>query len=519
MLTDEGVSVSAFLDIYAENDVIIKLSCGIEGRDQPGDVHPKTIEVTGGREAGYIQDVTCDLGQAFGYISRSGTKVYVDMVIEGGALEATSDFLIYFINPETLQQKEDEYLSVPENKRKYFASRNTKDVREARIEMYKNMPDFNTQIATDYKWSNGVIKSASNNGFSQLSVEPRKLIAGIKENEEILVMLTIKNLYTEQGGEIRDVLGGYLEMPDWLVPVEGECDIITGPKGYINEPEPVPGSAGKHKYSMSGKILHSFGISGLDYKEYKCWLKINEIPAYGHQIVELQGEWLRASINYDYKARSEGILTRATSVQGCGIGKLRTCNFMLPFDERELTDQEKRVSSCYGFRYLEGDEDFHDGVDFPLDVGRTVLAVAAGEIYDIMENICVGDDCTGRGNTIIIKHSPTLYTIYSHLSSTGFPTSWQKGRRVYQGELIAKSGNTGYSTGAHLHFGIDNDDDGNGIPFDLMPGPLLDYPPEGESELNPECFLPIPEDYFKHPDVGESCKSYEEEVRRCRSQY
>lgn len=61
------------------------------------------------------------------------------------------------------------------------------------------------------------------------------------------------------------------------------------------------------------------------------------------------------------------------------------------------------------------------------------------------------------GKVVIIRHANNVYSLYGHLSQINVA----KGANVAQGDIIGKSGNTGNSSGAHLHFAISNFNDQN----------------------------------------------------------
>jgi murein DD-endopeptidase MepM/ murein hydrolase activator NlpD len=87
----------------------------------------------------------------------------------------------------------------------------------------------------------------------------------------------------------------------------------------------------------------------------------------------------------------------------------------------------------------------HNGIDFGLGVGNNIFAVRKGKVLQIGNN--------GRyayGRWIAIDHGDGLVTLYGHLSSQ----SVGKGESVDTGKVIGKSGNTGFSTGPHLHFSV-----------------------------------------------------------------
>lgn len=85
----------------------------------------------------------------------------------------------------------------------------------------------------------------------------------------------------------------------------------------------------------------------------------------------------------------------------------------------------------------------HYGVDYAVPIGTKVAAAAAGKV------IFAGNK-NGYGNVVEIQHGNGLKTLYAHLSSF----SVKAGQNVSAGQIIAKAGSTGVSTGPHLHFGL-----------------------------------------------------------------
>jgi len=91
----------------------------------------------------------------------------------------------------------------------------------------------------------------------------------------------------------------------------------------------------------------------------------------------------------------------------------------------------------------------HDGVDFGASIGTPVLAALGGEVVGVA-NTDSYPGCYSFGKWIMIKHPNGLSTLYAHLSVQGV----QVGDTVQTGQIIGYSGNTGYTTGPHLHFGV-----------------------------------------------------------------
>lgn len=87
---------------------------------------------------------------------------------------------------------------------------------------------------------------------------------------------------------------------------------------------------------------------------------------------------------------------------------------------------------------------YHFGTDLKLEVGDTVVAAFDGKIR------IIDYEPMGYGHYVVIRHNNGLETVYAHLSEVKVMLN----QDIKAGELIAFGGNTGRSTGAHLHFEI-----------------------------------------------------------------
>lgn len=89
----------------------------------------------------------------------------------------------------------------------------------------------------------------------------------------------------------------------------------------------------------------------------------------------------------------------------------------------------------------------HNGIDIAVPIGTPVKAIADGTVYAV-------GPAKGYGYWVVINHGKLNGTIVT--SEYGHLASWnvKPGQRVKQGEIIAKSGNTGHSRGPHLHITI-----------------------------------------------------------------
>jgi len=98
------------------------------------------------------------------------------------------------------------------------------------------------------------------------------------------------------------------------------------------------------------------------------------------------------------------------------------------------------ISSKFGERWGKP----HKGIDIAADSGEPVYAIADAEV------IYASDGLRGYGNVVILRHDQQMTSVYAHNSELKV----HQGEHVAQGALISLLGNTGHSTGPHVHFEI-----------------------------------------------------------------
>jgi murein DD-endopeptidase MepM/ murein hydrolase activator NlpD len=92
-------------------------------------------------------------------------------------------------------------------------------------------------------------------------------------------------------------------------------------------------------------------------------------------------------------------------------------------------------------------------LDFTMPEGTPVLGAREGKVVRVVQHHnqhCTTEDCTQYNNVVTILHSDGSFATYAHLQYNG--SLVKVGDEVKKGDKIALSGNTGYSSGPHLHF-------------------------------------------------------------------
>lgn len=117
----------------------------------------------------------------------------------------------------------------------------------------------------------------------------------------------------------------------------------------------------------------------------------------------------------------------------------------IPAIQPVLNKDLTRVASGYGWRVdpVYHTRRFHSGMDFTAPTGTEIYATGNGRVTFVGWR-------QGYGNTVIVDHGFGYETLYAHL----FKQLVREGQKVNRGDIIALVGNTGKSTGPHLHYEV-----------------------------------------------------------------
>lgn len=153
-----------------------------------------------------------------------------------------------------------------------------------------------------------------------------------------------------------------------------------------------------------------------------------------------------ASLQQFYALRMTA-MTGAASV-GIGMGETRdasTRDWLRLAAAPTLWPVQGRITGSFGERIdpFSGEGAFHRGVDISSDIGTRIIAPADGIVR-------FSDFMNGYGRAVLIDHGNGISTLYGHMS--GFAVS--PGQMVHRGDTVGYVGQSGRSTGPHLHYEV-----------------------------------------------------------------
>lgn len=144
----------------------------------------------------------------------------------------------------------------------------------------------------------------------------------------------------------------------------------------------------------------------------------------------------------ELEAESQAIARRLRALMATPKGRARADQ---PWSGRFTRPVEGRLTSGFGMRVhpIFGVRKMHTGIDIAAPTGAPIRAADAGVVVE-------AGYIRGYGYTVIIDHGGGVATLYAHCSVLLV----EAGREVARGQIIARVGSTGYSTGPHLHFEV-----------------------------------------------------------------
>ncbi|TLD96555.1 M23 family metallopeptidase [Helicobacter jaachi] len=115
------------------------------------------------------------------------------------------------------------------------------------------------------------------------------------------------------------------------------------------------------------------------------------------------------------------------------------------WDKPFIAPLDSVITSPYGSARVFNNtiKSYHGGTDFRASIGTDIKASNDGKVALVQDRFL-------SGKSVVIDHGAGVYSVYFHLSAFNVKV----GQSVKQGQIIAKSGDTGRVSGAHLHFGI-----------------------------------------------------------------
>ena len=166
---------------------------------------------------------------------------------------------------------------------------------------------------------------------------------------------------------------------------------------------------------------------------------------------------------------------RIEAVPGNPSARPRDVEYLFPLRTAAI-----RVEQGYGGRYSHADAQNHYAVDFAAPIGTVVVAARDGTVMQVENDFDQAgldrERYGGRANFVRIAHDDGTMALYAHLREDGVKV--RAGQRVGAGQPIGESGNTGFTSGPHLHFVLQVNRDMRlvSVPFRMFgPGGILRF--------------------------------------------
>jgi murein DD-endopeptidase MepM/ murein hydrolase activator NlpD len=160
---------------------------------------------------------------------------------------------------------------------------------------------------------------------------------------------------------------------------------------------------------------------------------------------DVNQQQVKLSIDQFYALRAQALSGRVSRALEGGLTPGYPGDWTQLADAPSMWPIEGPVTSSFGEREdpFNGEGAFHSGIDISAPFGTPVRATADGEVSDAAMG-------AGYGREVVLNHGHDVLTVYGHLSAIAV----MPGQHVTQGQIIGYVGQSGRSTGPHLHYEV-----------------------------------------------------------------
>jgi murein DD-endopeptidase MepM/ murein hydrolase activator NlpD len=160
---------------------------------------------------------------------------------------------------------------------------------------------------------------------------------------------------------------------------------------------------------------------------------------------DVNQQQVKLSFDQFYSLRTQALSGRVTRALEGGLSATFAGDWTELADAPSIWPLEGRVTSSFGEREdpFNGEGAFHSGIDISAPYGSPVRATADGEVTGTSMG-------AGYGRQVVLDHGHDVLTVYGHLSATAVTP----GQHVLRGQVIGYVGQSGRSTGPHLHYEV-----------------------------------------------------------------
>jgi len=238
--------------------------------------------------------------------------------------------------------------------------------------------------------------------------------------------------------------------PDVEIPPDAQLEVVPfrNPKGTLVRLRLV--NQGLRYQAWADNSLHGPVEVVLRYKKRNNVSSAPTLPA--HAILPARRGVLVANVSLVDPMRASGFELVLDALPGDPKAEPDLdYAYRLPFEYGRV-----RIDQGFGGTFSHGDPQNYHALDFAVDIGTPIVAVRDGVVMQVESDFEKAglnrERYGGRANFIRILHDDGSMALYAHLQWDGVLV--RAGQHVRAGQRIGLSGNTGFTTGPHLHFVI-----------------------------------------------------------------